>query len=84
MFRGALVFALLILFGGSMFWLAQTGLNDTVDTVIEQNAERKARSWAMHLATTMPDLEALIESGVPSEEQRKVIDTAVHVGDVFR
>ncbi|WP_289034263.1 GGDEF domain-containing phosphodiesterase [uncultured Roseibium sp.] len=84
MLRGALVFALLILFGGSMFWLAQSGLNDTVDTVIEQNAERKARSWAMHLATTMPDLEGLIEGGTPTQEQRDAIDTAVQVGDVFR
>ncbi|MBD1547920.1 putative bifunctional diguanylate cyclase/phosphodiesterase [Roseibium aggregatum] len=84
MFRGAIVFGFLISFAAAMFWTAQSGLKSTVDSAIAANAERKARNWADYLAHTMPDLDALLQTGVPDEAQNATIETAVQVGDVFR
>jgi len=84
MFRGAIVFGFLISFAAAMFWAAQSGLKSTVDSAIAANAERKARNWADYLAHAMPDLDALLETGVPDDAQNATIGTAVQVGDVFR
>ncbi|WP_417669293.1 putative bifunctional diguanylate cyclase/phosphodiesterase [Roseibium sp.] len=67
-----------------MAWVAQINLDRTVDDVIVVNAERKAHDWASYLAETMPDLPELIKTGEPTQQQKAAINTAAHVGDVFR
>lgn len=78
------VFALLAVFGGAMLWFGNFAVNSAVDVVVEEDAERKAYSWASYISKAMPGLEELIKTGRPDAAQIKTIDKAVAVGDVFR
>jgi len=82
--RSLLNLAMLFVFITVMLAIGKLVIDRTVDAVIEANAERKAGNWANHLATSVPDLSALIETGEPTADQIAIIDKAVHVADVFR
>ncbi|GAB4535909.1 MAG: hypothetical protein Tsb0019_37360 [Roseibium sp.] len=82
--RGWLNFALLIAFVALMLGLGNLAIGRSVDAVIRDNAQHKAINWANYLSESLPNLSDLIETGQVSAEQRRFIETAVHVGDVFR
>lgn len=83
-FASWLQFAALFAFVAVMLVAGKLFIAEAVDTVIEDNAERKAASWATYLAKSVPDLEGLVATGEPTADQAAIIDKAVQVADVFR
>lgn len=75
---------MLFAFVAVMLVVGKLFIAQSVDTVIEDNAERKAANWATYLSKSVPDLEQLIDSGEPTQAQAAIIDKAVQVADVFR
>ncbi|MEJ8474748.1 putative bifunctional diguanylate cyclase/phosphodiesterase [Roseibium algae] len=59
-------------------------MSTTVNSLIVSDAERKAQNWANYFTETMPGLSELIMRGKPTNSQKMMIETAAHVGDVFR
>ena len=55
-----------------------------VEDALERNATLSASEWANYLTARVPDLARLAETGRPSAEQRRFIETAEHAGNVFR
>lgn len=59
-------------------------LAKTTDRVIQKEAETSATHWVSYFQSHLNDIETLIASGVPNEEQSVMIDTAIEFGEVFR
>lgn len=59
-------------------------LNRTVDRVVEKEAEASAISWVDYFRSRLGNVESLITTGTPDEEQSLTIDSAVEFGEVFR
>ncbi|PCI04466.1 MAG: hypothetical protein COB78_09160 [Hyphomicrobiales bacterium] len=59
-------------------------LDSAIQQTIEDEAEHKAIRWATHFAQKLPQIENLIETGTPTDQQSEVITSIVAIGDVFR
>ena len=70
----------MIVLGSAVYF----SINQTIERAVAFDAERKARSWAAYLTSTMPGLDRLIETGTPYPSQFAVIEVAEKIGDVFR
>lgn len=60
------------------------GVNKAVENAIFRESVDKATHWASYMAERIPELEALVDTGVPNEEQRTVMNEVRQLGDVFR
>lgn len=74
-----LFFALLVIFGGVMF-----ATQRSVDEAVRRESIDKAEHYASYMASRIPDLEGLIASARPTQEQITVIREVRQLGDVFR
>lgn len=59
-------------------------VNTAVERVIVREAIDEAEHWGAYMAAELPDLDTLIATGVPTEEQQTVIRHVRDVGDIFR
>jgi diguanylate cyclase (GGDEF)-like protein len=59
-------------------------LANTVDRVVEKEARTAAVQWTNYFVAHLENIEALVEKGVPTENQSETIDRAVEFGEVFR
>lgn len=60
------------------------GVTSAVESVIARDSIRKAEHWGNYMATRVPDLGALAQSGVPTQKQELAIRNIRQVGDIFR
>ncbi|GIT88955.1 bifunctional diguanylate cyclase/phosphodiesterase [Roseobacter sp. OBYS 0001] len=60
------------------------GVGRAVDNVIFRESVDKASQWGQFMASRIPDIEDLAESGMPTEKQRATIEDIRNIGDVFR
>lgn len=80
----------LILAAVAIFTLSLSGfavavsIDRGVDYAVGIEAERKAENWSKVLVNTLPDIAQLIETGVPTDVQRRHIDQFLAISDVFR
>ncbi|MEP2641601.1 bifunctional diguanylate cyclase/phosphodiesterase [Roseobacter sp.] len=56
----------------------------SVDRAIVRESVDKAEYWGRYMASRVPDLPGLIMTGIPTQEQRRVIREVRDVGDIFR
>lgn len=66
--------------GLSINWM----ISQSVDQAVALNAERTSELWSRELVKGMPDIEGLINTGVPTDAQRQHIHHILGFGDVFR
>lgn len=59
-------------------------MNSTVDRVVARDATDKAEHWGDYAVERIPDLVELVQTGIPTDEQRDVIRQIRAVGDIFR
>lgn len=67
-----------------MIGVVKFGISHTVNFAVSSDASRKATDWAQYMVQKVPDLESLIASGQPTEEQASEIAESSNAGDVFR
>lgn len=79
----SVLFALTVTFLATLF-IATIAIQRSVTVATERDAIDKALHWAWYLSIRLPDLEGLIESGTPTEDQQQVIRQVRELGDVFR
>ena len=60
------------------------GVNNAVEKVLFRESIDKASHWATYMAKEIPDIEGLIETGIPTAEQRNAINRIKELGDIFR
>ncbi len=60
------------------------GVNQAVENVLFRESVDKATHWGTHMARHIPDIEALVETGVPNDEQIDAINGIKELGDIFR
>ncbi len=70
---------MLILFGG-IYWI----MGNTVDQLVRQDAETAAELWAQHLAKNIDNLEQIASGLRLTKENKKQIEAARQIGNVFR
>ena len=78
--------ALMTLVAGLSILMGSAGLvlNHTIDTVIEREAELKARNWARYLAEGLPEIEKVVAGEALSPASRAFIESINSNGNVFR
>lgn len=78
--------ALMTLVAGLSILMGSAGLvlNHTIDTVIEREAELKARNWARYLAEGLPEIEKVVAGEALSPASRAFIESIKSNGNVFR
>lgn len=59
-------------------------LNESGETLIKQQAERKAVAWAEYIGATLPRIDEIANAGTLSNEELKFLDGIREFGDVFR
>lgn len=62
---------------------AVAGVELTADYAVKLDAEHKANQWAGFLATNIPQIEDVMSNGQPTDEQRREMQSAAHIGDVY-
>lgn len=60
------------------------GVKTAVERVVVRESIDKAEHWAAYMADRIPDLSALIATGIPTATQQDVINEIKEVGDIFR
>ena len=60
------------------------GVSTAVERVIARDSIDKAEHWGNYMASRVPDLVELAETGIPTQEQADAIKQIREVGDIFR
>lgn len=56
----------------------------SVEQAVSRDAVDKALHWGTYMSSRIPDLQGLLETGLPSESQTAIIRDLRQLGDVFR
>ncbi|WP_139792995.1 diguanylate cyclase domain-containing protein [Pseudophaeobacter leonis] len=79
------LFALAVTAATIAIWFLINALSSYyVERAIFKDAAEKAMHWGSYMSERVPELEQLVATGVPSQEQVKVIRQIRSLGDVFR
>ncbi|MDW3223186.1 MAG: EAL domain-containing protein [Paracoccaceae bacterium] len=84
-FFRAIKFGVPVIFAMAAIWaVTENSINNAVERGVVREAANKAENWGMYLANRIPDLEQLAVTGIPTREQKQVIQEVREVGDIFR
>ena len=75
---GAAIGLALVIFAG-----VHTLLDSTLEDAIKRGGEQKAKRWLQFFNTQMPELQTLVTTGNPTEDQLDLIESTVQLGEVF-
>lgn len=69
---------------GAISFIAVRGLNHAVERAVVREAVDKAENWGDFMASRVPDLDTLVATGIPTDQQQRIIREIRNVGDIFR
>jgi diguanylate cyclase (GGDEF)-like protein len=74
-----------ICFAATAVWaVIGYAVNTAVSNVIARDSIDKAEHWGNYMASRVPDLKELAQSGIPTDAQEVAIQNIRRVGDIFR
>ena len=81
-FLRALVIGLVPL--AAVWYVISSEVGGAVDRVVRHQALDKAEHWGAYMANQIPNLDQLVLSGIPDDDQKTVIRDIRQIGDIFR